>query len=75
MERKSQDLGLVVGANLKRLIKESKYRTQENFAEAYNTDARCIRRWISGGITKTDQLQEFADFFGVSVFELLTPHD
>ena len=75
MKQTFESLSQVAGANLKRLIKESKYRTQENFAEAYNTDARCIRRWISGGITKTDQLQEFADFFGVSVFELLTPHD
>lgn len=75
MKHTFESLSQVAGANLKRLIKESKYKTQENFAEAYNTDARCIRRWISGGITKTDQLQEFADFFGVSVFELLTPHD
>ena len=75
MKQTFESLSQVAGANLKRLIKESKYRTQERFAEAYNTDARCIRRWISGGITKTDQLQEFADFFGVSVFELLTPHD
>ena len=75
MKQTFESLSQVAGANLKRLIKESKYRTQENFAEAYNTDARCIRRWISGGITKTDQLQEFADFFGVSVFELLISHD
>ena len=75
MKQTFESLSQVAGANLKRLIRESKYGTQERFAEAYNTDARCIRRWISGGITKTDQLQEFADFFGVSVFELLTPHD
>lgn len=75
MKQTFESLSQVAGANLKRLIKESKYKTQERFAEAYNTDARCIRRWISGGITKTDQLQEFADFFGVSVFELLKPHD
>lgn len=75
MKQTNEVLSLVAGANLKRLIKESKYKTQEKFAEAYNTDARCVRRWISGGITKTDQLQEFADFFGISVFELLTTHD
>lgn len=75
MKQTFESLSQVAGANLKRLIKESKYRTQERFAEAYNTDARCIRRWISGGITKTDQLQEFADFFGVSVIDLLTSHD
>ena len=75
MKHTSASPSQVAGGNLKRLIKESKYRTQERFAEAYNTDARCIRRWISGGITKTDQLQEFADFFGVSVIDLLTSRD
>ena len=75
MKQTFESLSQVAGANLKRLIKESKYRTQERFAEAYNTDARCVRRWISGGITKTNQLQEFADFFGITVPELLTPHD
>lgn len=62
MKQTYDSLSLVAGANLKRLIKESNYRTQEGFAEAYNTDARCVRRWISGGITKTDQLTEIADF-------------
>lgn len=75
MKQTYDSLSLIAGANLKHLIKESNYRTQEGFAEAYNTDARCVRRWISGGITKTDQLTEIADFFGISVFELITPHD
>lgn len=75
MKQTFDSLSQVAGANLKRLIKESKYKTQENFAEAYNTDARCVRRWIRDGITKTDQLQEIADLFGISVFELLTLHD
>ena len=35
-----------VGENLKRLIKESKYRTQEAFAEAVGADVRTVRRWV-----------------------------
>lgn len=73
MKQTFESLSQVAGANLKRLIKESKYRTQENFAEAYNTDARCVRRWISGGITKTDQIAEIAVFFGIHWTELLAP--
>ena len=32
MEQNIKDLGLIAGANLKRLIKNSKYKTQEEFA-------------------------------------------
>lgn len=35
-----------IGSNLKRLIKESRFRTQENFAAAVFTDVRTVRRWV-----------------------------
>ena len=35
-----------VGENLKRLIKESEYRTQERFAEEAYVDVRTVRRWV-----------------------------
>ena len=35
-----------IGNNLKRLIKESKYKTQEGFAEAVGADPRTVRRWV-----------------------------
>ena len=35
-----------IGSNLKRLIKESKYGTQENFAEAAGYNDRTVRRYI-----------------------------
>lgn len=35
-----------IGNNLKHLIKESEYRTQEAFAEAVGADVRTVRRWI-----------------------------
>ena len=75
MEQTKPCLSEIAGANLKRLIKGSKYKTQEKFAEAFNTDARCVRRWISDGITKTDLLQELAKMFGISAIEFLTPLD
>ena len=35
-----------IGDNLKHLIKESKYRTQEEFAYAAGADVRTVRRWV-----------------------------
>ena len=35
-----------VGQNLKHLIKESRYHTQEEFAYAVGADARTVRRWV-----------------------------
>ena len=72
MELKSQDLGLVVGANLKRLIKESKYRTQEEFAFVFGCEDRTLRRWINNGLYNLRTIQEIADFFKISVFDILS---
>ena len=44
MEQNIKDLGLVAGANLKRLIKNSKYKTQEEFAFEFGTDVRTVGR-------------------------------
>ena len=60
-----------IGANLKRLIKESEYRTQEAFAEACYTDARVIRRWIKDGIKNIDTINFVAQTLNVDVMALL----
>ncbi|MBE6534017.1 MAG: helix-turn-helix transcriptional regulator [Ruminococcaceae bacterium] len=60
-----------IGANLKRLIKESKYRTQEAFAYACYHDPRVIRRWIQHGITHIDTINHVAEVLNVDVKELL----
>ena len=60
-----------IGANLKRLIKESEYRTQEAFAEACYTDARVIRRWIKDGIKNIDTIALVAKTLNVDVMALL----
>ena len=65
MEQNIKDLGLVAGANLKRLIKNSKYKTQEEFAFEFGTDVRTIGRWVNNGIKNLDTIQQIAAFFGV----------
>lgn len=65
MEQNIKDLGLVAGANLKRLIKNSKYKTQEEFAFEFGTDVRTVGRWIRGGINSIATIQQIAAFFGV----------
>lgn len=65
MEQNIKDLGLVAGANLKRLIKNSKYKTQEEFAFEFGTDVRTVGRWVNKGIKNLDTIQQIADFFGI----------
>ena len=72
VEHKYQDLGLVVAANLKRLIKESKYKTQEAFAFEFGCEERTLRRWLGKGLYNLKTIQEIADFLKVSVFEMLS---
>ena len=60
-----------VGANLKRLIKESEYHTQDAFAEACYTDARVVRRWIKDGIKNIDTINQVARTLNVDVMDLL----
>lgn len=60
-----------VGSNLKRLIKESKYRTQEAFAEAVDADVRTVRRWVQ----KLDSISTvvyIAEVLDVDVMALLS---
>mgnify|MGYP002523948170 CR=1 FL=1 len=72
MEQKRKDLGLVAGANLKRLIKESEYRTQESFAFEYGTEVRTVGRWVNKGIKNLDTIQQIADFFGIDALSILS---
>ena len=65
MEQNIKDLGLVAGANLKRLIKNSEYKTQEEFAFEFCTDVRTVGRWVNKGIKNLDTIQQIADFFGI----------
>ena len=72
MEQKYQDLGLVAGAKLKQLIKQSKYKTKEEFAFEFGADVRTIGRWINNGIDSLSTIQKIADFFGIAVSDILS---
>ena len=60
-----------IGENLKRLIKESEYRTQERFAEAVNADPRTVRRWLKDGIDNISTVALVAKVLDVDVRALL----
>ena len=64
-------LSLIAGINLKRLIRSSKYRTQENFAYEFGAEIRTVSRWLNAGVKNIDTLEEIADFLEIDVFELL----
>lgn len=66
-----QNLGLVVGENLKRLIKEN-FGTQEKFAFEFGADVRTVGRWINHGIDKLSTIIQIANFFDVDVFAILS---
>lgn len=59
------------GKNLKNLIKNSKFRTQDNFAyEGMFVDPTTVRKWIKNGIRDINTLQEIAEIFDIDFMEL-----
>ncbi|MBQ8428487.1 MAG: hypothetical protein IJX30_00090 [Clostridia bacterium] len=46
-------LNKIVGMNLKRIIRQSRYRTQEEFAYGY--ELRTVSRWLNGEIIIIDE--------------------
>ena len=72
MKQTNIDLGKIVGANLKRAIKESKWKTQEKFSEAFGAEVRTVGRWCNQGVDKLSLIQQIADFLGIDVLALLS---
>ena len=72
MKQTNMDLDKIVGANLKRAIKESMWRTQEKFAEAFGAEVRTVGRWCNQGIDKLSLIQQIADFLEIDVYALLS---
>jgi len=64
-------LSQIAGDNVKRVIKNSDFETQENFAFAFGADVRTVSRWLNNGIKNLDTLQEIAEFLEVDVLSLL----
>ena len=60
-----------VGKNLKNLIRNSKYRTQENFAFIMNVDPTTVRRWLSSGVKDIYTIEEIAIKLEIDFMELL----
>lgn len=61
-----------VGRNLKNLIKQSAFKTQENFAiNGMYVDPTTVRKWLSKGINKLDLIYEIADVLNIDFMELL----
>lgn len=58
------------GKNLKRIIKE-RGLTQDQFAEQKCVDPTTVRRWIAYGIDKLHIIEEIAEFFNISVMDIL----
>ncbi len=59
-----------IGDNFKRLIKESKYGTQEEFAYAAAVDVRTVRRW-SQRLDSISNIAHVARVLEVDVMALL----
>lgn len=61
-----------IGMNLKKLIKESKFKTQERFAtDGMFVDPTTVRKWIKNGINSIETINEIARVLDVSFMELL----
>lgn len=64
-------LSETVGKNLKKLIKQSKYKTQERFAtEGMNVDAVTVRRWISHGVRDVNTIAEISRVLNIDMTDL-----
>lgn len=67
-----QTLAEKVGKNLKILIKKSKYKTQEKFAnEGMKVDPVTVRRWIAHGIRDVNTIYEISVILEVEISDLL----
>ena len=71
-KRSEKTINQIIGANLKRLIKKSKYRTQENFSFEFGIELRTLSRWLNGSISDIGDIIYMANALGVdfrSLFE------
>ena len=72
VELNNPDRKIIVGRNLKRLVKQNpKIRTQEKFAEFVDRDVKTVRRWFNQGIDSLTLIMTIADLLEISDIELL----
>lgn len=61
-----------VGHNLKNLIKNSTWKTQERFAcEAMFVDPTTVRRWLKNGIKDLTLIEEICRVFNIDLVDIL----
>ena len=69
---KEKTISEQIGANLKIVIKNSKFKTQEKFAcEGMNVDPVTVRRWISKGIRDINTIYEISKVLEVDINVLI----
>ena len=71
MENAHKPLSKIAGENLKCLIKETKYRTQEEFAYAFGTETRTLSRRLNQGGKDINTLEPLSDFLSADIIDLL----
>ena len=60
-----------VGKNLKIIIKNSKFKTQERFAlEGMHVDSVTVRRWIAHGIRDINTIYEISQILDIKMEDL-----
>ena len=67
----NETLAKKIGRNLKIMIKKSKYRTQDQFANEMNVDPVTVRRWIAHGIRDINTIFEIANVLDVDIMDLI----
>ena len=71
MKQNNKSLNQKVGANLKLAIKNSEWKTQARFSEAFGAAGRTVGRWCNGGIDSFILAEQLADFLNIDVSTLL----
>ena len=60
-----------IGSNIKRLIKESHFKTQANFALACGKGIRTVGHWVQDGVDNTKIINLIVETLKVDVMDIL----
>ena len=71
MKQNKKHLSQRAGAHLKLAIKNSEWKTQERFSEAFGAAGRTVGRWCNGGLDSFILAEQLADFLNIDVCALL----
>ena len=72
MKENSKTISEMVGRNWKVLIKNSKYKTQDRFAnEGIHVSPVTVRRWIAHGVRDINTIEEISQILEIDIMELL----